>query len=183
MNLNDQPIPENPFLTAFEHLPTFENGRTPVHLTEAQFLRAKACWCMCEGLPIGHLQGLNTLQVVNQLQAEIERLNGLINTPQTEDFLNAVRLEAAHQQERWRSNQDTGKTPLDWFWLLGYLGGKAVNAFNEGNPQKGMHHIISTSAAMLNWFRQVKGKTDGMRPGFDPVQKGLSDAEEHGNAN
>lgn len=33
--------------------------------------------------------------------AEIKRLNALINTPHTAEFLEAVKLEAVHQRQRW----------------------------------------------------------------------------------
>lgn len=54
----------------------------------------------------------------------------------------------------------------DWFWLLGYLGGKALHAHGAGNAEKAEHHIITTAAACANWHRAVFGKTD-MRPGID----------------
>lgn len=105
---------------------------------------------------------------VQALRAEVERLRALINTPQTDDFMEAVRLEAAHQQERWGTSHDAGKSPADWFWLLGYLSGKAVTAFNTGDHQKGMHHIISSAAALLNWHRHATGEMTAMRPGIAP---------------
>lgn len=90
-----------------------------------------------------------------------------INTPCTTDFLEAVPLEAAHQLERWGSDHDAGKTPLDWFWLIGYLAQKATVSAQVGDHAKYRHHIITTGAALLNWFRQVAGEDDGMRPGID----------------
>lgn len=90
---------------------------------------------------------------------EIERMDGLINNPHTADFLEAVRLEAAHQRERWAADHDAGKTDPDWFWLIGYLAGKALN-----KPEKQLHHIITTAAACLNWhMARTVGNT--MRPG------------------
>lgn len=100
------------------------------------------------------------------LEQEVERLNALINTPKTADFFEAVRLEAAHQQERWGVENDAGKTPADWYWLLGYLAGKALTAFLKGDSEKGKHHIISSAAAMLNWHRHVTGEMTAMRPGI-----------------
>lgn len=88
-------------------------------------------------------------------EAERDRLHALINTPETADFVKAVQLEAAHQRERWPAECDAGKTDADWFWLLGYLAGKALNAFRyDQNPEqftKGLHHIITTAAACANW--------------------------------
>ena len=99
---------------------------------------------------------------------ELARLRALINTPQTKDWFASVDVEAAHQIERWSASADAGKSPPDWFWLLGFLAGKAVAAFIQGNRDKGLHHIISSSAALLNWHRHVTGENQRMRPGIAP---------------
>lgn len=98
--------------------------------------------------------------------AEIARLQAIINTPQADDFLRAVSIEAEHQRQRWGSEHDAGKTPADWFWLVGYLAGKALHSHAAGNLEKGEHHVITTAAACANWHRAMFGKTD-MRPGID----------------
>lgn len=103
-----------------------------------------------------------------ELGAELERLNALINTPTTSDWLEGVRLEAAHQQERWGTDHDAGKTDPDWFWLVGYLAGKALFAIMQGDKEKAKHHTISTGAALLNWWRHITGEATAMRPGIEP---------------
>ena len=110
--------------------------------------------------------GLTDEQRITDLQAEIDRLNAIINTPQSGDFLRAVSIEAEHQRQRWGSLHDAGKTPADWFWLVGYLGGKALHAHAAGNIQKAEHHVITAAAACENWHLDMFGKTD-MRPGID----------------
>lgn len=100
---------------------------------------------------------------VKFLIAEIERLDQLINTPHTADFLSAVHLEAVHQRERWSAEHDGGKTDADWFWLVGYLTGKALH-----KPEKQLHHIITTAAALLNWHAAKTGHDTRMRPGIAP---------------
>lgn len=106
-------------------------------------------------------------QQVRDLRAEVARLDALINNPHTEDFLSAVQLEAAHQRERWAASDDAGKTDADWFWLIGYLAGKALN-----KPEKRLHHIITTAAAALNWHRHRAGFDTDMRPGIaEPTEK------------
>lgn len=86
-----------------------------------------------------------------------------INTPELDDFLAAVRNEALHQRERWGIKQDGGKTDADWFWLVGYLAGKALHNVKE----KQVHHIITAAAALMNWHGQVTGHYAWMRPGID----------------
>src|ERR1700743_2070028 len=68
----------------------------------------------------------------------------LINTPHTHDFIEAVRLEMPHQRERWGATHDAGKTPADWFWLVGYLRRKARHGLANGNLGKARPHALST---------------------------------------
>jgi hypothetical protein len=102
---------------------------------------------------------------VNGLRARIVELEALINSPKTDEWFEGVRLEAAHQQERWGSEHDAGKTSWDWFWLIGYLAQKAAASSVAGDRDKAMHHTISTGAALLNWHRAMTGENTQMRPG------------------
>ena len=89
-------------------------------------------------------------------------LKATLNTPEVLDFLKAVPIEAAHQRERWGTDHDAGKTDADWFWLVGYLAGKALH-----KPEKRLHHLITAAAALANWHLYALGKTN-MRPGIEP---------------
>ena len=122
------------------------NGDTNLHLAQAQ----------------AELKAEKDLR--EKAEAERDRLCGLINTPSTADFLDSVRLEAAHQRERWPAVGDAGKTMADWFWLVGYLAGKAIRPFQT--EEKTLHHIITTAAVCLNWHRHVTGEATEMRPGI-----------------
>lgn len=102
--------------------------------------------------------------IIRQLVAENERITGLLNTPVNDDFESGVRLEMAHQREKWGADQ-AGKTPQDWFWLVGYLVGKALAAHVAGNTDKALHHCISSSAALGNWHAAIAGTHNRMRPG------------------
>lgn len=101
--------------------------------------------------------------------AERDRLHAAINTPELVDFGKAVHIEAVHQRERWGSEHDAGKEPQDWFWLIGYVAGKALHAAITGNIEKLLHHIITTAAVCNNWHAQALGKSN-MRPGL-PAEK------------
>jgi hypothetical protein len=85
-----------------------------------------------------------------------------INTPEIHNFMVAIEREALHQRERWNAEHDAGKTDQDWFWLIGYLAGKALH-----KPEKRLHHIITTAAACLNWHAHALGVHKGMRPGIE----------------
>lgn len=118
---------------------------------------------------------------LTRLAEENARLDNLINNPHTNNFLEDVRLEAAHQRERWAAEHDAGKTSADWFWLVGYLAGKALTASSavdesglsmhsarwlKTQTDKALHHIITTAAVLLNWHAARTGADTRMRPGI-----------------
>lgn len=105
-------------------------------------------------------------QGVAELEAEVARLVDLLNAPELVDFASGVVREAAHQRERWPSDHDAGKQPSDWFWLIGYLAGKALAAALAGDRDKALHHCISTAAALANWHAALLGADTRMRPGI-----------------
>lgn len=100
-------------------------------------------------------------------------VQAMVNTPETADFAAGVLLEAAHQRMRWGAKHDAGKAPEDWFWLLGYLSGKVLRALAAGDQDKALHHCISSAAALCNWHAAIAGDDTSMRPGIDPVAKGI----------
>lgn len=105
--------------------------------------------------------------------AERDRLMKLLNTPETLRFLEGTRLEVAHQVERWGTVHDRAKEPADWFWLVGYLAGKALRAHQDGNTEKAQHHCISTAAVLANWHTHIALGTGEMTPGHSDLQKFL----------
>lgn len=119
--------------------------------------------------PSEYIRSYASMAEVAHLRAEVRRLTQMINTPTTDDWFNGVRIEAAHQQERWGTDHDAGKTPFDWFWLIGFLAQKAASSAVAGDYEKAKHHTISTAAALLNWHRNISGEVTAMRPGIkDP---------------
>jgi hypothetical protein len=133
-----------------------------------------------DGLPQDAIDGGWTARgssaYAKQLESRVAELNVIINTPYADDFWKAVSIEAEHQRQRWGAEGDAGKTPADWFWLVGYLGGKALHAHAGENIEKAEHHIITTAAALANWHRHMFGKTD-MRPGIAIATEQLKDGE------
>lgn len=95
---------------------------------------------------------------------EVERLTRLINTPRTDEFFGAVRMEAAHQIKRWGAEHDAGKRPEDWVTLFIYLLGKAASAHFDGDNAKLEHHVITSAAVALNWWRHLTGVNTSTRP-------------------
>lgn len=104
-----------------------------------------------------------------EIAQQRDRLDTMINTPEINDFAKAVVLEAAHQRERWAAEHDAGKADPDWFWLIGYLAGKALhNPPKEGSTEREikLHRIITVAAAACNWHAAVAGTDTRMRPGI-----------------
>lgn len=60
-----------------------------------------------------------------------QELDTLINSPLTADFLRAVKLEAAHQVERWGADDRAKKSEVDWLWLITYLAAKVIVGKNS----------------------------------------------------
>lgn len=123
--------------------------------------------------------------------AELRRQHAMLNNPELVDFSAGVVREAAHQRERWGSIHDGGKSPEDWYWLIGNLAGRALGHHKEAerlaafhsrdttvaaflneqiahHREKAVHHCITTAAAMANWHAAVLGKTN-LRPGVEPA--------------
>jgi hypothetical protein len=103
--------------------------------------------------------------VLKRLETENERLTALLNTPEVEDWAKGAVLEAGHQRERWGADHDAGKSPFDWFWLVGYLAQKAAASAVAGDVEKAKHHTISTGAALANWHLALSGTDNRMVPG------------------
>jgi len=100
----------------------------------------------------------------SEYDAEINDLRSLINNPITNDFIEGVTVEIPHQENRWGTDHDAGKDPSDWFWLVGYLSGKALFSAMAGDVEKARHHIITAAAALGNWFKSLENDSN-MKPG------------------
>lgn len=113
-------------------------------------------------------------------QNRIEELEATLNTPEVRSFMDGVNNEAAHQRARWGVEHDAGKSAADWFWLLGYVAGKALQADKVGDTEKLLHHIVTTAAVCANWHLNVSGADTSMRPGIEPPYDEMSDGGRFG---
>lgn len=86
---------------------------------------------------------------------EVERLRAILDTPTITPFLEAAEAEAKHQVYRWGEEHDATKTAWDWFWTLGYLGGKAAHAALARDWDKALHHTVTAAAMLANWHRHL----------------------------
>lgn len=90
-----------------------------------------------------------------------------INTPEVKSFLEGVKLEAAHQVERWGDAHDRSKSADNWFWLVGFLAGKALRSAILGNMELAKHHTISAAATLYNWHCAISRDDSGCGRGED----------------
>lgn len=104
---------------------------------------------------------------IKRLTDQVAGLEKLINTPEVLDFVKGVQLEAAHQVSRWGLAHDRDKSAENWFWLVGYLAGKALRATIDGNKTKAMHHCISSAAVLAHWHEAIKRDRTGAGLGAD----------------
>lgn len=116
------------------------------------------------------------LDALEAAQVQNERLRTMVNSPELDTFLRGVHLEAIHQVERWGTAHDRAKHPSDWFWLVGYLAGKALQAALCLNQAKALHHCISTAAALYNWHCAIKGSDVRVCPGSSDVAQIVNSA-------
>lgn len=134
------------------------------------------------------------LEALRRVLDEFSVLHALVNSPQTTDFLEATRLEVVHQVQRWGKVHDRAKAPADWFWLVGYLAGKALQAAHEvhhlsklslpspetqkvieRHREKALHHTISSAAVLANWHTAIKLGSSEFTPGASDLQRMLEE--------
>ena len=94
-------------------------------------------------------------ETLTQAADELERLTTLVNTPVFEPFDIAVKCEAAHQANKWGTVHDRNKKPQEWYWLVGYLAGKALRSHLSGDRTKSLHHTISSAAVLFHWHTHI----------------------------
>lgn len=107
-------------------------------------------------------------EFITRMLEDRDALRAKLNTPHVADFIEALRVEAAHQVERWGVEHDAGKRPEDWIALVTYLLGKATKAHYDGDRDKLLHHVITVAAACANWHANATGVDTRMRPGVGP---------------
>lgn len=104
----------------------------------------------------------------DEARATLAEASRMWDGPATADWLDEVSREAAHQVARWGKAHDAAKSPEDFFWLLGYLAGKALASARAGDTEKALHHTISSGAVLLNWHARLRGEASLFQPGAEP---------------
>lgn len=94
-------------------------------------------------------------------------LKELLSRPEIDDFREGIVREAGHQRQRWGTAHDRSKSAENWYWLVGYLAGKALRAAITGDRNKALHHTISAAAALFQWHQAIKSDDSGAGIGQD----------------
>lgn len=97
---------------------------------------------------------------INELEIQLKVQRDILDTPVVEPFAEAVALEAKHQIFRHGKEHDIVKDAFDWYWALGYLGGKAARADKDDDVAKALHHTITAAALLANWHRHLIFRRD-----------------------
>ena len=77
---------------------------------------------------------------------------------------------------RWGNDGDAGKTDADWFWLIGYLAGKALH--NPGGDEKKLAKALKLIERNLDnpsLEVQLESFARELKHGFDMAQAGARD--------
>lgn len=90
-----------------------------------------------------------------------------IGMPYIEHFLSAVSAEADFQRKKWGAAHDRSKSTENWYWLVGYLAGKALFSAIKGDKDKAMHHCVSAAAALMQWHSSIFEDQSGSGRGED----------------
>lgn len=103
---------------------------------------------------------LERAQAIGAAEAtEVGRLFAIINTPESDDFLKGVSIEAEFQRQKHGEHEgDVADYHQNFYWVAAHLLGKALWSLVRGNADKGRHHLVTSAALIFNWHNAISGK-------------------------
>jgi hypothetical protein len=114
---------------------------------------------------------------IDNLRTDLERerkARGELAGAVTNSFWEGLRVEREFQRRKWGAVDDRNKAPADWFWLVGYLAGKALTAHVTGDSYKARHHTISAAAVLSHWWDAILVPVDETKP--SDLEKAIAEA-------
>lgn len=97
-------------------------------------------------------------------KSQRELINAIINTPQTENFIDAVKIEIQHHIERW--GDESEKHPHDFHCVISYLNGKLIKSIWEKDVEKFEHHLITITAVCGTCHKYLKSSESNVNYWF-----------------
>lgn len=79
----------------------------------------------------------------------------LLANPRLLDFLESVRLEAAHQPATWNEINAQMQHPAEWPNLIVHMLGKIIQADMVSNPRTYLANVIAIAAACYHWHEYL----------------------------
>lgn len=101
-----------------------------------------------------------------RMSERIKELEDLINNPCITEFIEGVKIEQAHQTERWGANAENDKSPAYYSVVLDKLKGKQAVSIFDCDKDKYKHHLITMAAVCYNAFRQLDTENSAMNKFF-----------------
>ena len=139
--------------------------------THREFYDAFHAWFMSSGCDFWSEcdapESLATIAAEISDAFAVQKTQDAINTPELRSFIDGVAREAIHQRARWGDAHDRSKSAENWYWLIGYLSGKALRSHIEGDRDKALHHTISSAAALMQWHAAILADGRGNGIGND----------------
>lgn len=90
-----------------------------------------------------------------ELKKQIEKLNLLINNPELNNFIEAIKIESAHQTERWGREHEENSPPHHYVLVANKLLGKIATSIFDSDSDKFKHHCITLASMLHNCHRQI----------------------------
>ncbi len=114
----------------------------------------------------------NVLAIEEQPKEETREqyLERLINNPEIENFLEGVKLEAAHQIERWGLEKEERNPPHHYILVMAKILGKMSTDIFDRDVEKFKHHCIAVAAEMHNLHRQIEKEGTQINNWFHPKE-------------
>ena len=108
-------------------------------------------------------EGHPPLETLEKMVKEMERMQSLFASRVFWNFVDGLEREAAEEMGRSRSAPDQEWQKEDWFWLIGWVVGKALQAHIRGDCEKALHHTVSSAAVLINWQAAFIARGEGTK--------------------
>lgn len=107
----------------------------------------------------------------DEATVRLQYLEKLISNPEIENFIEGLRIESAHQTDKWGQREEESKWPQDYALVLDKLKGKQALAIWDYDKEKYKHHLITMSAVCHNIHRQIEKEGTALNQYFNTPKR------------